>query len=369
MRVMHVCDSIIGGTGSYLTELLLEQHRSTPDIELMLLMPAEHLSYLDERFADSGIAIKTFRRAGRTRGMVMLLLCYLRHLIGWKPQIVHAHSFGAGVVTRIVPGRWAGLIYCPHGWSFNMTLPTLIQRTLSLLEWILAWRSDALVLISRHDYDSGREYGIPARKMRLVLSGIEARAPVGPTAAWQDPRVKLLFVGRFDRQKGLDVLLRAMEPARHHACLRVIGAPVVGEGGDLPMPRDYLEPIGWQDREGVFAHMRAADAVVVPSRWEGFGLVAIEAMRLGKAVIASNVGGLAETLGNGKYGHVFPPGDDAALARTILSLTPAQLAETGRIGRERFAAAYTSDRMAQQITDIYRAILSSDPADRVQVAE
>jgi starch synthase len=101
--------------------------------------------------------------------------------------------------------------------------------------------------------------------------------------------------------------------------------------------------------------------LVVPSLGEGFGMVALEAMERGRAVVASDVGGLPEIVEAGVTGLVVPPRDAPALADAILELArdPARAAAFGAAGRERALSAFSQDRCTERIEQLYRTALET----------
>ena len=354
MKILHVCDSTIGGTGSYLAELLPYQAREYGRGNVALLMPTGHLPYLESDMTESDVQIVTFARKNRLLGMVCLFFAYIYHLLRFRPDVVHAHSFGAGVVIRLLwPLTPARVVFCPHGWAFDMVAPRWRNLLVERIEWVLSLLCDRILMISGHEYERARDIGIAKSKLRIVRSGIAREAPALAPARWDDSRLKLLFVGRFDHQKGLDILLEAIEPLGDQVVLRTVGSSVVSTGFETrPLP--FVEHLGWLSRKDVTAQMRACDFLVVPSRWEGFGLVALEAMRLGIPVIASRVGGLREILDNGRFGPCFEPGDAAELRQRLIALTSDKVAEWRHVAHQRFLDAYTSDRMQREIDDLYQ---------------
>ncbi len=353
MRILHVCDSIIGGTGSYLAELLTLQAQRRGPGKVMLLMPHEHRDHIEPRLAASGVEFRYFTRKSRVRGMAMLALAFLAARREFRPDIVHGHTFGAGVVTRVLRARRRpATIFCPHGWAFDIEMPGVARKMIVALERILAPRSERIILISEHEQRRARTIGIPEPRLALVPNGIAAAAPAVPAVPWDDDRLKLLFVGRFDRQKGLDLLIEAIRPLADKVTLRIVGAPAVTSGYQPPaLP--HVDVRGWRDRDGVVAEMKACDIVIVPSRWEGFGLVAVEAMRAGKPVMAAAAGGLADILDGGRYGIAVPINDPAALRTAIETLTPGRLAGLAAAGHRRFHDRYTAERMTDDIDKVY----------------
>jgi glycosyltransferase involved in cell wall biosynthesis len=103
----------------------------------------------------------------------------------------------------------------------------------------------------------------------------------------------------------------------------------------------------------------ACDVVVMPSRWEGFGLVAIEAMRLSKPVIASTVGGLPEIIADRETGILFPSGDAEALHGILVDASVSQLKWMGQAGHTRFLRCFVADKMCTEIWQVYKDVLKN----------
>jgi glycosyltransferase involved in cell wall biosynthesis len=120
---------------------------------------------------------------------------------------------------------------------------------------------------------------------------------------------------------------------------------------------------GWLPPAEIEAFYRSADVVVVPSRWEGFGLIAVEAMRAELPVIASRVGGLPEIVVDGETGVLIPPADKGALVRALRDLSDEKLAAMGRAGRQRFLRYFTLDRVHRQIAELYASAEAAPAAD------
>ena len=219
--------------------------------------------------------------------------------------------------------------------------------------------TDRTLCISQFEYDCAVDRGLPQDNMMVLHNGVTERVFPGCAAPVPMPRdrINLLFIGRMDRQKGFDIAEKAMAMLTDQPVhLHVIGATVVDgrqESQRLPNITHY----GWQQREAIWSFVEACDAVLVPSRWEGFGLAAIEALRQGKPVLASNVDALPEVVRDGETGMLFPAEDPRALARFIRALDRQKLAEMGQAGRADFLARFTGERMNRAILDCYRAVL------------
>jgi glycosyltransferase involved in cell wall biosynthesis len=170
--------------------------------------------------------------------------------------------------------------------------------------------------------------------------------------------------GRLVQQTGVDVLLAAFPrvQARHPtARLLIVGdgplrATLEAQAAALGLGEAVIFT-GWRD--DARALMPACDAVGVPSRWEGFGLVTLEAMGCTRPVIASRVSALPEIVQDGETGLLVPPDDPPALAEAITKLLddPDRAAALGRAGYERLQQHFSVEAMAQATLDVYTAVI------------
>ncbi len=183
-------------------------------------------------------------------------------------------------------------------------------------------------------------YGVSLsrRGPHIVPHGLpEPGDPIVPRRV--EGRVNLLFVGRLERRKGIDTLLEAL-------------VPVLREVPDL-----VARFVGRAPDDELAGYYAGCDLLVVPSRYESFGLVLVEGMMLGKPVIAGDAGGMRFIVEQDRNGLRFPPGDATALAAAISRLaTSARLRERlGRGSREIYEERYTAERMADGTVAAYLA--------------
>ena len=362
MRILHIAESAQGGVGSHLADVLPEQARKLGGDNVRALVPDRHSAHI------SGVdrhLIATWRRTGRSvSGLFTLAAAIRREIAAFRPSIVHAHSSVAGTLVRLMYGWWRPpfrIVYCPHGWAFDRHGSGLKRRLIEAIERGLAPGANRIVLISDHERRAGLRIGIAPARMVLVLNGI-ADQPPGRPARWEDTRLKLLFVGRLDEQKGFDTLLDAVEPLESRVALRVIGKAIAGPASSRRGHRAQVEYLGWRSMAEIATEIAAADVVAIPSRWEGFGLVAVEAMRESCAVIASRVGGLQEIVVDGETGRLVSPDAPEELMRTLLEHDAPEWRAMGRAGRARFEALFTAERMNRELLALYRDLERVVPA-------
>lgn len=361
MKILHVAESAQGGVGTYLAEILPDQALRYGSNHVRAIVPADHIGHL------SGVdrrSLTTWRRGDRSAmAAVRLAVAIRREIATFRPSLVHAHSSLAGGVLRLMYG-WSGrpfrIVYCPHGWAFDRVALAIKNRVIAHIERNLAASADRIIVISEHERAAALAIGINPARLTLVLNGIADVPPARP-ARWDDERIKVLFVGRLDQQKGFDTLLDAVEPLQDRVALRVIGKAVAGPMASPRPRRSQVEYLGWRSLAEIATEIAAADVVAIPSRWEGFGLVALEAMRAGVAVVASAVGGLREIVVDGETGRLVPPDSPERLMRALSEHDRETWHVMGAAGRARYEAMFTARRMNAELATLYQE-LTPEPA-------
>jgi D-inositol-3-phosphate glycosyltransferase len=213
-------------------------------------------------------------------------------------------------------------------------------------------------------------YGAPADRIAVIPCGVDTELfqPMGAATAKGllelPPDPLLLYVGRLQPIKGLETLLEAMAHLDGGTRLLIVGGdqdePENGHGEYLRGRVAALDLgarvrfLGAQPQERLRLFYAAADATVMPSYYESFGMVALEAMACGSPVVASRVGGLTTTVRDGVTGFLVPEGDAAALAERLAAvLAEPRLRE--RLGREatRWAAEHRWPCVAERVCGLY----------------
>jgi glycosyltransferase involved in cell wall biosynthesis len=248
------------------------------------------------------------------------------------------------------------VIYCPHGWSWDRPWPKAAKLLYSFIERLLGLGdlTDWIVCISEYERQSALNMGVKTKKLKLVLNGIPDVSPMAIdfVIKWPTNAKRVLFVGRFDKQKGLDVLCDALEKLGESVFAVLAGEAVLGDEKCKKLPSNTMA-IGWVSPEKLESLFYQSDMLVVPSRWESFGLIAVEAMRASLPVIASRVGGLAEVVVNGETGLLVEPGNVDELVRAISQLSREKKKAMGEKGFQRFKKCFTVTRVHQELLRLY----------------
>ncbi|WP_370676037.1 glycosyltransferase [Pleomorphomonas sp. PLEO] len=347
LKVLHFAETLQGGVASFLNEIFEYQVQSCG--EVTIICPRNQVDLIKVE----GVRVIPVDYNSRSLGSVArLFLDYSRIKKTVPHNVLHLHSTFAGLVGRVGrSGKAVACVYCAHGWSFSMSISKYKKKVYELIESVLAMRSDVVVNISNHEQSIAIEAGISETKCRMIYNGVKDKDWM-PLPEATRPK-KLLFVGRYDKQKGLDILIEAMKELEKRGYeLDIVGGHVVDGGGSAEL-LDYIKDWGWQDSAFVAKAMASADVVVMPSRWEGFGLVAIEAMRAGRPVLASGVGGLSEIVVDGVTGILFEPNSPTAIVAAFDRLSRVDVRDMGIKARLRFEEQFTSLKMNERTCDMY----------------
>jgi glycosyltransferase involved in cell wall biosynthesis len=345
-----------------------------------------------------------FGTTSRMRGALQTLNPFAaralrRALAGFDPDVVHVRMFLTQLSPLVLPelrGR-PSLLHvetvrpiCPSGSKLLPSGATCSARCgwvcrgcLPAQDWPLLmlqmalwrrWRTafDRVVANSRWTARRLEADGLPVDE--VVWNGV----PVVPPREALAPVPTLAFAGRLAPEKGLDVLLQAFRRVRERlpeARLVIAGdgperealaerVAALGQGG-------HVECLGHRPRAELDARLGSAWVQAVPSIWEEpFGLVAPEAMMRGVAVVASDAGGLAEIVEDGRTGRLVRRGDADALAEALLGiLSDRELAaRMGRAGRERALAHFGESRYVDRFVEIYEELLGCPRPRRAEAS-
>jgi phosphatidylinositol alpha-mannosyltransferase len=259
---------------------------------------------------------------------------------------------------------------CPQVGTFHTTSgpSRLVEAFLGPLTARMK-RLDARIAVSETARDFAAQY-FPGEYL-VIPNGVDTERfhpSVEPFPEWRDPdRVNVLFVGRLDPRKGVQVLLDAMPEVLSRACgrarLLVVGDSYLRgrfEASVAPAARTHVHFLGHVPSHDLPRWYATGDIFVSPALGhESFGIVLAEAMASGCAVVASDIPGYRSVVQPGVNGVVSPPGDVPALAEAITALVEdperrAALAQRGRARALEFAWPHVTDR----IEAVYRDVLA-----------
>lgn len=377
IRVLQVMEATIGGTRKHLGQLALGLDRRSFEVTVAcaaLRQPGFRQDIAGMRAAGVRVVEIEMRRQIDPRSD-LAATARLRRLIGEGFDIVHTHSSKAGVVGRLAGRRRGGpaLVHTPHSFAFLHSAEfSATRRRLFLgIERWLGRFTTRLIAVSQAEAEITLAHRIvDADRVRTVRNGIEPDLERRARAAAGVERLGLAngdraigSVGLLEVAKGHEVLIAALP--RVLAEFPRLKCFLIGEGSLRRRLERQAAAAGVESsviftghRDDTLDLMSALEAVVLPSLWEGLPYVLLEAMALGKPVVASDVGGCGEVVADGETGLLVPANDPRALASAISDLLRhrERAADMGTAARPRASSRFGVEAMIAGHEAIYREL-------------
>ena len=291
-------------------------------------------------------------------------------------DIVHAHGTRAGSNT-FWAAKQLGLpvIYTVHGWSFHIDQQPLVLRIRQLGEKLLLAQASVTVCVSDSNYQDGLAFS-DMRRAVVIKNGVDL-TKYDPARTFTDVRAELGlpadrvlvgYIARITVQKDPFTLLRAIAllPADLPATFLLVG------DGDLKAAAMQLAQelqlgprvLFLAARQDIPDFLRALDIYCLPSLWEGLSLGLLEAMAMGKAVVATAIDGTREVVEDAVNGLLIPPQSPEKLAEALTKLiTNEPLRRTlGREARQTVQTNFNAVTMTRQVEQLYQRVLQKSPA-------
>jgi glycosyltransferase involved in cell wall biosynthesis len=371
IKVLYLIDSLAsGGAQRQLVTLVNALDRTEFDPVVAVYHTLDH--FRPELDRTETRVVQLGRRGARDPAVLLRLAHLLRHE---SFGLVHCYLRVPGILARLanLPLRSVPVILSERNIDLGHS------RFRLLLERALSRRADAVIAnaeaVKAHVEKvlpefGGRVVAVP-NGIDYVEPGVDELAAAHRFRATHLGSADLLLcaIGRLETQKAPHLLLDALEqlPEETLHRLRLVW---VGNAIDVELAEAVRERAGRQPLSGhvtfeaptrdVRAVYLAADGLVLPSKWEGFPNVVLEAMSDGLPVIATDVGGTGEMVRNGETGWLVPSGDPAALADAIsefAAMPDEERSDRGRSGASFVHERYSAARLVARTTEVYRSVL------------
>lgn len=300
-------------------------------------------------------------RAGRDIKALRELTARLRSI---APDIISTHSSKAGILGRLA-GRRLGVptITTAHGWLFDLPRRESRDWAVWAVEKSMAPLANRIVTVCESDRDLAISSGLSEPERFVTIHN--AMPDVDPDLH-ADPAVdppRFLMVARFAAQKDHETLFRALGGLRGLEWQM----DLVGTGPREKEVRAMVDELGLSDRvrflgmrEDVPELISGSQAYLLISHWEGFPRSILEALRAGLPVVATNVGGVRESVIDGVTGYVIGRNDHATLAARLRELIerPDLRKSMGDAARGHYEAHFTFDRLVDETLALYESVLA-----------
>jgi glycogen synthase len=306
----------------------------------------------------------------------------------WRPDVVHAHDWlvahPAVALSEFYDVPMVSTIHATEAGRHSGWVSGSLSRQVHAVESWLVRESDSLITCSASMRDEITElFGPGLAEVTVIRNGIDAaRWPFAERrrhgVASGPP--ELLFVGRLEYEKGVHDAIAALPRIRR--AHPGTGLTIAGDGTQ----QDWLVEqarkhrvlkatrfVGRLDHAELLAALHRADAAVLPSHYEPFGLVALEAAAAGTPLVTSNIGGLGEAVINGETGMSCPPRDVARLAEAVGAVLddPAAAQRRAWAARERLTSDFDWHTVADETAQVYLASKRRErqPLPRLPIVE
>ena len=303
----------------------------------------------------------------------------------WRPDVVHAHDWlvahPAIALAQFYDVPMVSTVHATEAGRHSGWVSGAISRQVHAVESWLVRESDSLITCSASMADEITElFGPGLAEISVICNGIDAaRWPFAERRPRTGP-AELLYLGRLEYEKGVHELIAALPRIRrtHPGATLTIAGEGTQLGWLVEQARKHrvlkaIRFVGHLGHAELLAVLHRADAAVLPSHYEPFGIVALEAAAAGTPLVTSNIGGLGEAVINGQTGVSCPPRDVAGLAaavRTVLD-DPDAAQRRARAARQRLTSDFDWKTVAAKTAQVYLAAKRAErqPHARMPIVE
>jgi glycosyltransferase involved in cell wall biosynthesis len=359
MRVCHIITTLVYGGAERLLVNFSNLHAREHEVHIIYLKGAPQL----QGALDPSVQVHL---APLGALCVFRLRALLKRI---RPDVVHTHLGHADLLGLIAcAGLPVRKLCTMHNVWFKWTWKDQVIFSAYALLFKTMARDCRVVCISQCVADHVRNrLGVPRSRTEVVYNGIpaidvpESREALRKRLDIPQEGFCILFVGRLRIQKSVDTLLQAI--ALNRDKMPDLTLILIGEGEEADRLREMRSKLGLEacvqfrgTTPNPEFYFSAADLFVLPSVFEGLGIVILEAFRAGLPVIATDIEGPKEIIRDGSTGILVPPKDPESLGKAILRMhrDPALRRDLGRAGLESFTGNFNIGQYAARLDRLYR---------------
>lgn len=378
IKICHVAHGDLWAGAETQLNTLLDAFLRIPGFECSAVLLSE--GRLAVALRKLGIAVTVIDE--RTNGSVATLRQLVKHFRALHPDIIHTHKYKDNILGCIA-GRMTGVprvVRIVHGVMEPFSgLEYFKTIVFGCLDWVInRYAVDRLIAVSGNLYENLiQRYG--EYKVIRIHNGvdldsvktIQERGDVKERLGVAPEEFLVGTVGRLTAVKGQDTLLRAIRGLLDEG--HRVKCVLIGDGPLREFLHELAQKLGIEkdivlagEQHAVYDFLNAMDVFVLPSLHEGIPMVLLEALAIGRPVIASRVGGIPEVVEDGRHGLLIEPEDVNGLRSCIVKLMKDRaLAESlGSAGRTRVGEEFSAAVMALKTAQVYRDVLGRRSSGR-----
>ncbi|MED4967017.1 glycosyltransferase [Heyndrickxia coagulans] len=333
MKILHIITGLdYGGAEKLLLDTCVELKKRNNDVYVVYLKTEGNMV---SQFKQNGIPTK---KISMSKNVIFTLVKLVKFIKVNKFQVVHTHCAHANILGRIAAficgiDKIVTTLHNTDRWlASNKISMKLIKKIDTLL---MKSKKSVSIAISRSVKQYTLKYeNINEKKIRVLPNAININSIINKSKAdmindldlFKKDNFVVINVGRLVKQKGQINLILAMQKIiKEHKILN-IKCLIIGEGEERKKLEGIIEKFNLSNnvfllgqQENPYKYMKKSDLFVIPSLWEGFGIVILEAFALGLPVVGSNVDGISEIIENNKSGILVNRGNSEELCNVILN--------------------------------------------------
>jgi len=362
IRVLHlITDLEIGGAPLFVRNLVCGMDRSDFEVQVACLGTKGPL------VQDLRDKLITTHALGAKGPWDMRVMCRLARVIGdFRPHILHCTLVHANVAGRIV----GNLCNVPHIVGTIQTAEQGKKWHLTAENFTCRW-GDMTICVSQSVYRHTRRLShVPPSRLCVIPNAIDCDrfAQAKPVESNESDilpgKTNIIFVGRLDPVKNIDILIRAIAPLTQSYEVQLL---ILGDGPE----KGYLEKLTADlnlanqvkfmgPRRDVERWLKSADIFVLPSKWEGLSISTLEAMAAGLPIIASRTTGLVDMIKDGKTGLLVGPGEvkDITTSLEKYLLNPEYAAQLAKAAQIHVCRHYSLTAIVEAHERLYKEVMA-----------
>jgi glycosyltransferase involved in cell wall biosynthesis len=368
IRILHVITRLpIGGAERLLIGILQNLDKSIFKSTVCCIQDRGELADEVESLGHPVISLNMMRKGGYDFRVVSALR---RIIIENRIDIIHTHLYHANLYGRLAARKE------------KITTISSVHNTYKKGKWhrhlINRWLAKKTFAVTAGSEDVKKDLieldRIPEKKVILLPNGIDLsrvetqlnHCQAKRLLGFTEDDIVIGTVGRAEKQKGHFILLEAFSKLLKRPDGKQLKLLLVGDGRLLSQLKETAKSLGISEKVNFAGNVtkladiyRAVDIFTMPSLWEGLSLAMLEAMAAELPVVATDVGGARDVLGNDQWGLLVPPNEPDALASAIAKLldSPALNAAIASAGKQRVHDNYSVATLTNQLSHLYRTAL------------
>lgn len=292
-----------------------------------------------------------------------------RYIHEEKPDVIFTHGFNGAIMMWIEKLLYRHRIKLTCSYHGTYHAPTFQKRALTPLYnalpiFIYKQYAHKVVCVENMSNRYLVAKGVPKNRVATVHNGIRDISDIVPMdlSDYSKGKISLITASRITSEKGLAYLLKAL------SIIKKEGIPfhyfVIGEGPDLDMLKNEAKELGLDDcvtfvgfQNNIPQWLAACDVFVLPSLHECHSIAVLEAMRAGKAIVATKVGGNGESISDGVDGLLVPAKDDRALSKALMRVIKSKELRIsyGQNAYQHYLAEFTEDAMKKNLIEVLKS--------------